>query len=86
MYREYAAHIELAHVYSYPVVLINAQVTYVRVKDFEIYVGGENLTNFMQHDAIVLAENPSDEYFDASLIWGPVFGRMGYVGMRWTLK
>ncbi|MBL7942269.1 MAG: TonB-dependent receptor [Flavobacteriales bacterium] len=66
-------------------VLVNAQITRVIRDNFEIYLGGENLTNFMQHQAIISSEDPSSESFDASLIWGPVFGRMGYVGFRWKL-
>ena len=72
--------------YSDSFVQLNSQITYVIRKDLEVYLGGENLTNFIQRDAIAFAENPSDERFDASLIWGPVFGRMGYVGMRWTIR
>lgn len=64
---------------------VMAQVTYVFKTNLELYVGGENLTNFMVHDAIIMAENPDDALFDGSLLWGPVFGRMGYVGLRWML-
>ena len=62
-----------------------AQVTYVFKTNLELYVGGENLTNFMIHDAIITAEDTSSNFFDASLLWGPVFGRMGYLGLRWIL-
>jgi hypothetical protein len=62
-----------------------AQVTYVFKTNLELYVGGENLTNFMVHDAIIMANEPSSTLFDGSLLWGPVFGRMGYVGLRWML-
>jgi outer membrane receptor for ferrienterochelin and colicin len=62
-----------------------AQVTYVFRKNLELYLGGENLTNFMVHDAIIDAENPNSELFDGSLLWGPVFGRMGYLGFRWII-
>jgi outer membrane receptor for ferrienterochelin and colicin len=72
--------------YSDPFFQLNAQVTYAFKKGMELYVGGENLTNFVIHDAIILSENPQSEYFDGSLVWGPVFGRMGYVGFRWYLK
>lgn len=72
--------------YSNDYVQLNAQVTYVFKKNLELYVGGENLTNFMVHDPIFSAENPNSESFDGSLIWGPVFGRMGYVGIRWTIE
>lgn len=64
---------------------VMAQVTYVFRANLELYVGGENLTNFMIHDAIIAADDPSSNFFDASLVWGPVFGRMGYVGLRWIL-
>jgi outer membrane receptor for ferrienterochelin and colicins len=64
---------------------LSAQVTRVFSKSLEIYLGGENLTNFMVHNPIFSAENPQDKAFDSSLIWGPVFGRMVYVGLRWNL-
>jgi hypothetical protein len=52
-------------------------------KQLEVYAGIENLFNFQQHHAILNANNPRDEYFDATLIWGPIFGRMEYAGLRW---
>lgn len=72
--------------YSNAYFQLNAQVTYAIKKDFEFYLGGENLTNFVIHNAIISAENPASENFDGSLVWGPVFGRMGYVGFRWSIK
>lgn len=66
--------------------LVNAQVTRVFFTDFEVYLGGENLTNFRQPSPILSAEDPYGEHFDASLVWGPIFGRMVYAGMRWTLR
>jgi len=64
---------------------VMAQVTYVFKTNLELYVGGENLTNFMVHDAIIMADETESSLFDGSLLWGPVFGRMGYVGLRWML-
>ena len=66
--------------------LLSAQITKVFSKKFEFYIGGENLTNFIQNDPIIQAENPYGEYFDSSLIWAPVFGRMVYGGLRWTIE
>ncbi len=66
-------------------VTLNAQVT-KRFKHIEIYVGVENFTNYKQHNPIIAAENPFGEYFDASMIWGPISGAMGYAGLRLTLK
>jgi hypothetical protein len=49
------------------------------------YFGAENLFNFMQENAIVNAANPWAKNFDASAIWGPIFGTMWYAGIRWRL-
>ncbi|MBX7051221.1 MAG: TonB-dependent receptor [Flavobacteriales bacterium] len=78
--------VDPASTYSNDYFQLNAQVTYAFKKDLEIYVGGENLTNFMIHDAIISADDPSSAFFDGSMVWGPVFGRMGYVGFRWLIK
>ena len=67
-------------------ILLSAQITKVFSKKFEFYIGGENLTNFVQKNPIIQAENPYGEYFDSSLIWAPVFGRMVYAGLRWTIE
>lgn len=64
--------------------LLGAQVTRAFNKKFEFYIGGENLLNFIQPRAILSAEQPNSEFFDASLVWGPVFGAMAYAGLRWT--
>lgn len=65
-------------------VLMNAQVTKTIGNKFpvDIYIGGENLTNYFQKQAIIAPDQPFGQYFDASLVWGPVFGRMLYGGVR----
>ncbi len=50
----------------------------------DVYIGVENMFNIRQKNAIIDAENPFSQYFDASLIWGPVFGRNIYLGMRYA--
>ena len=67
---------------------MNAQVTksFGKKNVLDVYVGAENLTNYYQHDAIIAADEPFSEYFDASLIWGPVTGRMFYGGLRFRIK
>lgn len=52
----------------------------------DIYLGIENLTDFRQTNLILAADKPFDRYFDTSLIWGPIVGRMWYVGVRYKLK
>ncbi len=54
--------------------------------EFEIYLGAENLFDYRQDDPIISVENPFGEYFDSSLIWGPIFGRNVYTGLRWKIK
>ncbi len=64
---------------------LNAQITF-KLKKWEIYAGGENLTNFTQKNAIIAGEQPFSNQFDASLIWGPLRGAMAFIGARFTLK
>lgn len=66
-------------------VTINAQVTKF-FKKFEVYLGGENLTNYRQPNPIIAADNPFGEYFDATIIYGPINGIKVYAGFRYTLK
>ncbi|MCG9879889.1 MAG: TonB-dependent receptor, partial [Bacteroidia bacterium] len=62
--------------------LWNAQVTKSFKKYLSLYVGVENLFNFQQPNAILDGGNPFGNFFDAGLIWGPIFGRMYYAGLR----
>lgn len=67
---------------AYP--LLYAQVTR-RFKGFDLYFGGENLTNYTQPDPILNAEDPFNQNFDASCIWGPLMGIKVYAGIRVTI-
>ena len=51
-----------------------------------IYIGGENLLNFKQPNPIMHPEDPFGDSFDASMVWGPVAGRMIYTGIRYKIK
>ena len=63
---------------------LNLQITrYFR--NWSIYVGGENLTDFTQKNPIINADNPWGDTFDSSMIWGPMHGRKIYIGLRWNL-
>ena len=64
---------------------MNAQITRY-LKKFQVYLGGENLLDFMQHDPVIAADDPFGDYFDSSLIWGPVHGRKIYAGFRFILN
>lgn len=67
-------------------VIMNAQVTKKLGEHWELYAGGENLTNYKQNHPIVAADNPFGEDFDASMVWGPLSGIRGYVGARFQIK
>ena len=66
--------------------LMNAQVTRVFGERLEVYLGGENLLNYRQSNPILSSENPYGEYFESALIWAPIFGRMFYGGLRYTIE
>jgi hypothetical protein len=51
-----------------------------------IYLGSENLLNFMQDNPIIDPGNPFGEQFDASIVWGPIAGRLIYTGIRYKIK
>lgn len=61
------------------------QVTYL-LKKWEFYVGSENITNYVQPNPIIASEHPFGPYFDSSVVWGPITGRMFYGGLRFTIK
>jgi len=63
---------------------IIAQVT-KNYRFWSFYVGVENLTNYTQKRAIVNVENPFGSGFDASMAWGPLYGRMFYAGIKYIL-
>ena len=69
-------------------VLMNAQVSKSLGKKhpFELYLGGENLSDYFQKDPIIAADQPFSTYFDAALVWGPVTGRLFYTGIRYKIK
>lgn len=72
--------------YSNPFVMMNAQISKSWGEKFDLYLGGENLTGFTQENPILGSESPFGPDFDASLIWGPVFGRNLYLGLRYRIK
>lgn len=71
--------------YSPTFYTVNGQISKFFKNGFETYIGVENLLDFRQEDAIIDAANPFGEYFDSSLIWGPIMGRNIYVGVRYRL-
>lgn len=64
------------------VATLNAQVTKVFSPKFEVYLGGENITNTRQDNPIVGADDPFGSNFDTTFVYGPIFGSMYYAGLR----
>ena len=79
--------------YSPDFLQVNLQITRQFSSALSIYLGVENLLNYKQDQPIVGAEYGDnsvtqaefDAVFDASMIYGPIFGRMSYVGLRWGI-
>ncbi len=51
-----------------------------------LYLGGENMLDFRQTDPIIDPQQPFGSNFDGTIVWGPVAGRMVYVGYRYKIK
>ena len=67
---------------AYP--MFYAQVSH-KIRDVEIYVGCENIANYMQKDPILNPSNPFSPAFNSSSVWGPLMGRKFYIGLRYNL-
>jgi outer membrane receptor for ferrienterochelin and colicin len=72
--------------YSPTIATLNLQVTKVFSPKFEVYLGGENVTNERQSNPIVSADNPFGSNFDSNFVYGPIFGSMYYAGLRYRIK
>lgn len=65
--------------------LLNMQITKVFSKKFELYLGGENITNYKQNKPILGVENPFGANFDSTIIYAPIFGKEFYTGFRFKI-
>lgn len=64
--------------------VMNAQVSKF-FRTWSIYVGVENIFDFIQKNRIIANDNPWNDDFDATMIWGPVHGRKFYIGFRYHI-
>ena len=64
---------------------LQAQVTR-EFRRLSVYIGGENLTNYTIREPIRGAADPWKANFDATQVWGPVNGAMGYIGLRFKFE
>lgn len=68
------------------VATLNAQITKVFSSKFEVYLGGENITNLRQPNPVLGADDPFGANFDSTFVYGPIFGSMYYAGLRYKIK
>jgi len=64
---------------------LNTQITRVFSSKFEVYLGGENVTNVRQDNPILAANEPFGANFDTTFVYGPVFGGIYYMGLRFKI-
>jgi len=68
-----------------PFWICNGQITKT-FSTLDVYLGVENLTNFVQSNPILSPETPFGNTFDATQIWGPIQGRTVYLGIRYLFN
>ena len=56
-----------------------------RIKNWDIYLGCENIAGYTQKEPIISGENPYSAAFNSTCIWGPLMGRKVYMGIRFNL-
>ena len=71
--------------YTASLATLNAQVTKVFSPKFELYLGGENITNVRQSNPILAADDPFGANFDTTFVYGPIFGSLYYAGLRFKI-
>jgi outer membrane receptor for ferrienterochelin and colicins len=64
---------------------LNVLVAKTFWKRLEVHVGAENILDYRQPNPIVSADDPFSNEFDASMVWGPIMGRVLYGGIRLSL-
>ncbi|HRG32799.1 MAG TPA: TonB-dependent receptor [Saprospiraceae bacterium] len=69
--------------WSKPYLLAQTQLNY-KIKKIDFYIGCDNLTNFTQHDAIIAADSPHSNYFNAVEVFAPINGIKPYIGFKWS--
>ena len=66
---------------SKPYPMFFAQISY-KISNLTIYAGCENIGNFKQPKPIQGYDKPYEPGFNSSVVWGPLSGIKGYIGIR----
>lgn len=70
--------------YSDSYMTLNAQIAKNINEKIRLYLGGENLTGYMQENPIIDAKNPFGNYFDGGMVYAPIMPANVYVGLDIT--
>ena len=68
------------------VTTFNGQITKQWGSVFDWYFGVENIGDLRQEDPIIIGNQPFTSDFDSSMVYGPIFGRMWYTGIRYKVQ
>ncbi len=69
---------------SDPFTIIHFQITR-RFKSWDIYAGVENMLDYKLNHPIIAHDDPFGTFFDASLVYAPIMGRLFYAGLRFKI-
>jgi hypothetical protein len=64
---------------------MHLQISKVFREVLDLHIGVENVFDYRQPNPIVAADDPFAPQFDASMVWGPIMGRVIYVGARFSV-
>jgi len=68
------------------VTTLSGQITKQWGTHFDLYFGIENIGDLRQDQPIISGDQPFDSDFDSSMVYGPIFGRMWYTGIRYKFE
>jgi outer membrane receptor for ferrienterochelin and colicins len=71
--------------YSESFFTVHSQIRYAPSASWDFYFGANNILNYQQKNPIISESNTDSSFFDASIVWAPVFGRMIYFGFKWDI-
>lgn len=67
-------------------IVVSAQIQKKFKHNIDVYIGAENLFDFLQKDPLTESFIPYHTHFDTTMIWGPITGRVIYAGLRYAFK
>lgn len=72
--------------YSPSFSMVHLQVNKRFGKEWDVYAGVENLLDYRQENPILNADNTNSRSFETNRVYGPIFGRMLYLGFYYNFN